>query len=477
MKKLRKWVIVLLVIIACATMFKINVKAENKSVGTYDELMTALSYAHDGDIIEVTEHIVVSAQTTIGYSDKCITLKRTTERGYIEFYYNAGGSTVQNLVFDGNDVLASNSFLDVGNGIIINDCTFQNCQTSGNGAAVGIWDATAEFNRCIFKDNTANIGGCVNISNGSSILFNECSFQGNEAIDKGGILFVGSTTPTITFQDCIVTENKASTGAAFYNSGAIVLNDCVIYNNDLYDVYIDDYGRLSLNSSFDDLKALYEENSLILQGCFDDSDVELDISNTLTGAKGILFKCEVKENSEPTEEPTTTPTPGESVNSESDASGSSQPQTTYNTYSPTINNVVQTPTEPQAPKTTQTADSVEASATVTDEKESRTYTTTTDKAGNSSLEITEGQNTITINISVGAGESGEAALKETDEVSSQEVGISEPSSVASASTETVYIQKNVNWIDVVQMILLGLIVLHLLKGDKIKGIFQRKNQE
>lgn len=134
------------------------------------------------------------------------------------------------------------------------------------------------------------------------------------------------------------------------------------------------------------------------------------------------------------------------------------------------------PTASPTPKTTKTGDSVEASATVSDGNEARTYTTKTDEAGNSSLEITEGQNTITININVGTSEGVEADPNGTPVTSSQETVISEPVSTVSADPETVYIQKGLNWLDVVQMVLLGLIVLYLIKGDKIKGIFQRKSK-
>lgn len=321
--------------------------------------------------------------------------------------------------------------------------------------------------------------GAVVISNGSTV-FNDCSFTGNEGNSLGGAVAVLSASSTVSFQNCVMTGNTADHGGAAASSGVIMVEGCKIYNNDARimgnDLYIDEFGRLTINNSLDELKALYEADSVTLTGIFDDADTSVELGGTITGEKGLTFQLS-------TEEPTPTPTLGESGSSGSGESGSNHPQTTYsNTYSPTINNVVQAPKESTAdptasptPKTTKTGDSVEASATVSDVKEARTYTTKTDEAGNSSLEITEGQNTITININVGTGEGVEAAPNGTPETSSQGTVISEPDLAVSADPETVYIQKRSNWLDVVQMVLLGLIVLYLIKGDKIKGIFQRKS--
>lgn len=480
MKKLGKMVIALLLIVALGCVKAIPAKADTVQVTTFSDLMNALSYAPSNSIIEIGGFIEIPVQASIGYDNKLITLKRANSGSTLYFSPGAEGSTIKNITFDGAGVNATDSFVSASCGVNLTKCNFAGCQSTGDGGGFYVWDGSISFDSCNFTDNKASRGGAVVISNGSTV-FNDCSFTGNEGNSLGGAVAVLSASSTVNFQDCVMTGNVADHGGAAASSGVIMAEGCKIYNNNARikgnDLYIDEFGRLTINNSLDELKALYEADSVTLTGVFDDADTSVELGGTITGEKGLTFQLS-------TEEPTPTPTPGESGSSGSGASGSSQPQTTYNnTYSPTINNVVQAPkestTDPTAsptPKTTKTGDSVEASATVSDGKEARTYTTKTDEAGNSSLEITEGQNTITININVGTSEGVEADPNGTPETSSQETVISEPVSTVSADPETVYIQKGSNWLDVVQMVLLGLIVLYLIKGDKIKGIFQRKSK-
>lgn len=482
MKKLGKMVIALLLIVALGCVKSIPAKADTVQVLTFNDLMSALSYAPSNSIIEIGGFIEIPVQASIGYDDKLITLKRANSGSTLYFSPGAEGSTIKNITFDGAGVNATDSFVNAECSVNITKCNFTGCQSVGDGGGFRVENGSITFDSCKFTDNKASRGGAVVLGNGS-MVFNDCSFTGNEGNSLGGAVAVLSASSTVSFQDCVMTGNIADHGGAAASSGVIMAEGCKIYNNNARikgnDLYIDEFGRLTINNSLDELKALYEADSVTLTGVFDDADTSVELGGTITGEKGLTFQISTEE---PT--PAPTPTPGESGSSGSGASGSSQPQTTYNnTYSPTINNVVQAPkestTDPTAspiPKTTKTGDSVEASATVSDGKEARTYTTKTDEAGNSSLEITEGQNTITININVGTSEGVEADPNGTPETSSQETVISEPVSTVSADPETVYIQKGSNWLDLVQMVLLGLIALYLIKGDKIKGIFQRKSK-
>ena len=481
MKKIGKMVMVLLLIMALGCVKAIPAKADTVQVTTFSDLMNALSYASSNSIIEIGGYIEIPVQASIGYDDKLITLKRANSGSTLYFSPGAEGSTIKNITFDGAGVNATDSFVSASCSVNLTKCNFAGCQSTGDGGGFYAWDGSISFDSCNFTNNKASRGGAVVISNGSTV-FNNCSFAGNEGNSLGGAMAVLSASSTVSFQDCVMTGNIADHGGAAASSGVIMVEGCKIYNNNARikgnDLYIDEFGRLTINNSLDELKALYEADSITLTGVFDDTDTSIDLGGTITGEKGLTFQLS-------TEESTPTPTPGESGSSESDASGSSQSQPIYNnTYNPTINNVIQAPKEstiePTAspvPKTTKTGDSVEASATVSDGKEARTYTTKTDEAGNSSLEITEGQNTITININVGTSEGVDADHNEIPDTLAKETVIPESVSTVSVAPETVYIQKGVNWLDVVQMILLALIVLYLIKGDKIKAYFKQKSQE
>lgn len=115
----------------------IQTKADNAAVSDFNGLMTALSFAQDGDVIEFSGYIEIPVQADLGYSDKQITLKRMDAGSRLDFSYGAGGSSIQNIAFDGAGVIASNSMIDVANGITMTNVSFKDCKTTGDGGAVG----------------------------------------------------------------------------------------------------------------------------------------------------------------------------------------------------------------------------------------------------------------------------------------------------------------------------------------------------
>lgn len=470
-RKVTKIVVMALTVSMFGCIHSIKAHAENVSVGTFNELMSAVSYAQDGDVIEIGGYIQIPVQTDLGYPEKTITLKRTDASSRIEFSYDAGGSSIQNIIFDGDKILAGCSMIDVANGISMNNVKFQNCvNEGGSGGAVTIWDAGATFNNCTFDGNGASDGAAVRVNGGSSIVFNDCSFTNGIAVDKGGVIRIGSSTPTVTFSGCSMIGNKADIGGAIYASCKVIVEGCVFDNtaNSGSDVYIDDYGFLVVNSSIDEIKSLYEAVSLSYNGVMDEETEEyIETPATITGAKGIVFNSTKIEQVKPTPEPDTEPNPTPQTGNSSGSSGSSASGATYNqTYNPTINNTVNVP---ESVEDSTTSEPVEVTAAVSDGKEQKVYEAALSDNGDSSLEIKEGENTITININVGIDET-----KGTDEAATAVTMTSEPKAAAPSETATpekLYITKSVNWVDVVELLVIFAMALYLF-WDKLKVKFQ-----
>lgn len=456
MKKIvLKWVLsLMIVVLGCVC--KINVRAETHSVGTFNDLMNALSYAQSSDVIEISGYIEIPVQTDMGYDHKLITIKRKDEGSYLFFNYNASGSTVKNIIFEGDGVAANNSIVCTAQSLTFDNCTFQNCITSFDGGAVAVDDGSVSFNKCIFKDGEAARGGAVAIHNGSSILFNECSFTGNKVTQKGGAVVVNSASPNVVFEKCTISGNEAVHGGGISASGNISIKNCMIRDNKAAlkgnDLYIDEFGRLTVNNTNEELKALYEADTLIYEGIYDEEDesAALDILNIITGEKGLIIKYSEKED-EPESEPTTSP--DENVDDKENSTVTPVTNNYNQSYNPVINNTVTVPVEtesghtPEKQQDVSTLETVETTATIDDGVKSVTYETKPDESGNSTLEISDGTNTITININVGTDEAAASV-----------------DAVENVSQEKLYRQNNIGWVDIVELLFLGIIVIYLIKN-------------
>jgi hypothetical protein len=95
------------------------------------------------------------------------------------------------------------------------------CTLISNLAPFGAGAASSTLNSCLIISNSASVNG----GGAYSCSLINCIINGNSAQNGGGAMF-GS------LDSCTVIENSASAGGGVYgNSGAITLNDCIIYDN------------------------------------------------------------------------------------------------------------------------------------------------------------------------------------------------------------------------------------------------------
>ncbi len=111
------------------------------------------------------------------------------------------------------------------------------------------YTATPKFVDCIFKENSVTgnwaQGGAISISDGTSPIFESCTFDSNSAVQSGGAVLVDSDQSNPAFRKCTFKNNSVSkSGSDFYdvgggaieirNGGKTQITDCIFENNQVY---------------------------------------------------------------------------------------------------------------------------------------------------------------------------------------------------------------------------------------------------
>jgi parallel beta-helix repeat protein len=237
----------------------------------YEFIQTAITYASDGDEIEVAPGIYYEAinfrhkgirlyssggpeVTTIDGTGNChvvqcvngedantvlagftITGGNATgagESGYGGGMYNKASSpSVTNCIFRGNKASYGGGMLNDGSSPIMTNCTFSgNSATFGGGMQNVASSPTLTY--CTFSGNsaTSNSGGMHNV--GSSPTLNHCTFSGNTAdVHAGAMINAANSSPVMIA--CTFTENSASSnGGGMYNlASSPSVTNCIFRDN------------------------------------------------------------------------------------------------------------------------------------------------------------------------------------------------------------------------------------------------------
>lgn len=86
--------------------------------------------------------------------------------------------------------------------------------------AAAYGQAAHRISNCVFQSNSAHNGGAVYIQ-GSSPVFTNCTFTGNQADFYGGAVYTQATASQASpvFRNCNFTGNKSNSGAGMTNNG------------------------------------------------------------------------------------------------------------------------------------------------------------------------------------------------------------------------------------------------------------------
>ena len=185
---------------------------------------------------------------------------------YISPEINGGhGSTINNCLFEKNSTFsqAAGVFLNTLNDVTVTNCTFQNnatnrgalypifCQNflfenctfsnntttdAGNfGGAMFIWNSKGMIRGCTFTSNSTGNGAALYMDgreeaapSADDIIFDNCVFSGNSAVDFGGGA-IRTFMASYTVRNSRFSNNQGDNGGAIFSSGAgqVIMN----YNN------------------------------------------------------------------------------------------------------------------------------------------------------------------------------------------------------------------------------------------------------
>lgn len=176
----------------------------------------------------------------------------TNSTGAVSMVYQNGDTTIKNSMIEntkGSVALNIASGSDVS--LTVENCTFIN-NTAGaigiereqyaqenalkvygsrfignnrtNGGAIYTQLAYSIIDNCIFINNTAENGGAIYNLYGAMDVLN-CTFQNNSAEERGGSIFINSTSENTALKENTIENSSANIGGAIYSNGLTELVD------------------------------------------------------------------------------------------------------------------------------------------------------------------------------------------------------------------------------------------------------------
>lgn len=234
------------------------------SVSTYEELVAAIEQADDGTVIGIDCMIQCPDGTDLGKPDYSVILRRTGPEGWLTFQGNQ--SFVQNITFDGDDILSPYSILSSGcSSLTVKDCNLINCNGSSDGA-VCICDGDISLINCLFDNNTGNSGAHLRID-GKNATIENCTFTNGHARYIGGAIFNCAFYDT-TLSGCVITGNTAdlSGGGIYTSSRSLSITQSKIHENtaasEADDLTVPHNVNAPIFDDYQDVVRLYEPDGL-----------------------------------------------------------------------------------------------------------------------------------------------------------------------------------------------------------------------
>lgn len=247
-----------------------EVDAEAYNIGN---LLTVISQARDGDVIGIMNAITTNADVVIGDPNKHITLKRMNSES--SFIINST-TTVQNITFEGDGVVASNPYVTALGEVIFQDVTFQNSKNeSSHGGAASFNDGVVIVNNCIFKNNSAGEGGHIKIEEWVRVTIENTIFEDGYASYSGGAIksSTNGQIPLVIRNSFIKNNSAGNYGGGISNNGYMQIYDTKIYDNSAVnggaDIANTVFGMFSMNN-FENLSELYKDDDIIPIGWISD---------------------------------------------------------------------------------------------------------------------------------------------------------------------------------------------------------------
>lgn len=231
-------------------------ESENQTtvtVGTLDELETAIAAAEDGDSIAISKCIklknvslITDKDVTLVPSDNSvgvlIEMSKGSQLSGFTLFTNACAVLISN--YEGGEVTIANC-------VFVGNENYYNFLVNITGGTVQISDSDFQYGKDI----------ALNISASCAVTVERCSFIGNATIMQGaGIHNMGECY----VEDSSFTNNTAGVGGGIYNSGTMKIIGCTYSGNKSTDTIGQDIvseGTLSINDNPQDGAGYYEEST------------------------------------------------------------------------------------------------------------------------------------------------------------------------------------------------------------------------
>ena len=239
-------------------------------VKNFNQFKNTLENVNDGDVIYLDGGAIIldfDTNTTIGYSDKTITIKRRNGSSHI-LLTGTKNIKFKNIIFDGEGVNSNESIIKTyGEYYPLASVTFENVifqNFSGNSSSIFLDTGLITFKNCTFKNNKGEYGGHVEIRGNAIVNFYKCSFTEGEAYCGGAIALMSSNSSCNIISSTITNNVANNEGGGIYNLGELTIENTKIYNNiasnggsDIYNT-----GTLNMKDSIEDLQKLFYDNKL-----------------------------------------------------------------------------------------------------------------------------------------------------------------------------------------------------------------------
>ena len=329
------------------------------TVGTLDELETAIAAAEDGDTIAISAEITLDGVALETDSD--ITLVRA-------------------------DTYESGSFFRLKNSAVLSGFTMENYKSS----TTVMCDSTAEIKHCSFIGDVETTDSFIKaymILSTADVVISDCTFSGalysairsnqnvqltitnstfsnNSSYAQGGAIH---SSGTLILDNCTFTGNKAVSGGGVYCSGNLTITDCQFSGNQIesekFGTDILSMGTLSITDNPQDGAGFYEEST--------GEKVSLPLADFSNTAKLIWLTTEqAAEYFAPVQdEPEEEPSPDDTGDDELDGGDTPTEPPTTPSEPPNDDNGDDTPDDQQPPSEPQETPNDDDNADIPDDGE------------------------------------------------------------------------------------------------------------
>ena len=286
-------------------------ESENQTtvtVGTLDELETAIAAAEDGDTIAISATIQFDGRSLV--LDKDITLVRAENFSSSFFRFNNKAGQISGITI--YDDMESVGAVSIGNAnsadykVTFNDCNFIG-ENNSFSFIVNIFSGNVEFSNCSFKSNKDT---ALNIGLDTTVIVDGCTFANNKTILQGAAI---NNAGSLVLKNSVMENNQAGIGGGIYNTGILSITNCQFKNNASTDdkgADIYSSGTLTITDNPQDGAGYFEEST--------GTKIELPMSEYTGTAKLIWLTDEQAAEYFAPEKPEEEPSPDVTGDDEQD---------------------------------------------------------------------------------------------------------------------------------------------------------------